>query len=408
MAKFVHDRGQVIVLHVLGRPLLAVLTAGLVAATTVAASVIGNPAGPAPAATTHRSPTLRGIISAVDGDSWTVTPDHSGPVVVELMADTVFGSPRRPAERSAFVPGTAVGIVGRSVDGQVVADRVLRTATSRHRTAPAGSLSATTPLGTPAPAPAPVPAGPNACAVTADLAAAVSSVSGQHEQSAAAVIDTVTGAYYSAGDADKPFNTASVVKVFVAANLLLTGQMTGETEATATTMITQSDDDDTDALYGLAGGDQVVTTVGRHYGIADLGTPPADTGQWGETKITANGLAHFYAAVKKDPLVWPWLSKAMAAATRTGDDGTDQYFGIPSASNDWAVKQGWMVGLGPGATYNSTGYVQGTRYVVVLLTSGAAGLYGHRMAAAITQMARLALPGGVPGNPSPASASCPP
>jgi len=43
--------------------------------------------------------------------------------------------------------------------------------------------------------------------------------------------------------------------------------------------------------------------------------------------------------------VWPWLSKAMANTTRDGTDGTDQFFGIPSASQDWAVKQGWMTGL---------------------------------------------------------------
>ena len=51
---------------------------------------------------------------------------------------------------------------------------------------------------------------------------------------------------------------------------------------------------------------------------------------------------------KADPTVWPWLSKAMATTTRDGTDGTDQFFGIPSASQDWGVKQGWMTGLGPG------------------------------------------------------------
>ncbi len=32
----------------------------------------------------------------------------------------------------------------------------------------------------------------------------------------------------------------------------------------------------------------------------------------------------------------------MANTTRDGTDGTDQFFGIPSASQDWAVKRGWI------------------------------------------------------------------
>jgi len=43
---------------------------------------------------------------------------------------------------------------------------------------------------------------------------------------------------------------------------------------------------------------------------------------------------------KADPTVWPWLSKAMANTTRDGTDGTDQFFGIPSASQDWGGQAG--------------------------------------------------------------------
>jgi len=43
---------------------------------------------------------------------------------------------------------------------------------------------------------------------------------------------------------------------------------------------------------------------------------------------------------KADPTVWPWLSKAMATTTRDGTDGTDQFFGIPSASQDWGGQAG--------------------------------------------------------------------
>ena len=43
---------------------------------------------------------------------------------------------------------------------------------------------------------------------------------------------------------------------------------------------------------------------------------------------------------KADPTVWPWLSKAMANTTHDGTDGTDQFFGIPSASQDWGGQAG--------------------------------------------------------------------
>jgi hypothetical protein len=299
--------------------------------------------------------------------------------------------------RSAFTVGSSVGVIGTRQADHIVADRIVVIAT---RTRAASKPAPATPSA------APRPAAPSGCAVTADLEAAVSYASGKGERSADAVLDTETGAYASAGDADAEFNTASVVKVFLATNLLLTGQMSGAAAVNAQAMITQSDDDAADALYDIAGGDQVVVIIGQHYGIPHLGIPPADPGQWGQTQVTANGLAHLYADLKNDATVWPWLSKAMAAATRTGADGTDQYFGIPSASDDWAVKQGWMTGLGPGSTYNSTGYVAGNRYVVVLLTYGSAAQYGSAMAGTITQMARTILTNGIPGGGGVASTDC--
>ena len=233
------------------------------------------------------------------------------------------------------------------------------------------------------------------CGVPTAARAAVSVATAAGERSAVAVLDTATGTLTTAGAATEGFNTASVVKVLLATELLLTGQMTGDTADTALTMITQSDDDAADALYGLAGGDDVVDLVAAHYGIADLGAPPADPGQWGGTQVTATGLAQLYAALPADATVWPWLSAAMAGATGTAADGTDQSFGIPSVAASWAVKQGWMVGLGPGATYNSTGYVDDDRYVVVLLSSGAAWQYGRSMASTMTAMAAALLPDGV-------------
>jgi hypothetical protein len=63
-----------------------------------------------------------------------------------------------------------------------------------------------------------------------------------------------------------------------------------------------------------------------------------------------------------------------------------------------------MTGLGPGSTYDSTGYVDGDRYAVVILTFGSVSQYGQYMSNTITQMAKDALPDGVPGE---GSAPCP-
>ncbi len=239
------------------------------------------------------------------------------------------------------------------------------------------------------------PAPGTRCGVQRAAQVAVDVATAAGETSAVAVLDTTTGTLTSAGQATMQFNTASVVKVLMATELLVTGQMTGDTADTALQMITRSDDDAADELYELAGGDDVVNLVAERYGIADLGSPPEEAGQWGESQVTAKGLAQLYAALQRDPVVWPWLSAAMAGTTTTAADGSDQSFGIPSAAASWAVKQGWMVGLGPGATYSSTGYVEDGRWVVVLLSSGTAEQYGEQMTATMTSMAKVLVPDGM-------------
>lgn len=356
-------------------------------------------AAPPPTSTSvahHSSPSVRGEITAIKGDTWSLTATDGSKITVTLTAQTVFGTGQAPADRAQFTVGTTVAITGPRGADTVTANRIIM---------PIARPSATpTPPPSTTPTPMSTPPAPTTCAASAGLNHAVAYADARGEQAAVAVYDTETGAHSSAGDADAEYSSASVMKVFVAADLLLTNQMTGNTESTAYQMITASDDDATDTLYGLVGGDAVITTIADHYGITNLGSPPADTGQWGETKITADGLVHLYAKLKADPAVWPWLSNAMSNTTRDGTDGTDQFFGIPSASQDWSVKQGWMTGLGPGSNYNSTGYVDGNRYAVAILTYGSVSQYGQHMSDTLTQAAKDVLPDGVPGG---LSAPCP-
>jgi hypothetical protein len=93
---------------------------------------------------------------------------------------------------------------------------------------------------------------------------------------------------------------------------------------------------------------------------------------------------------------------AMAHATTYAADGTDQSFGIPSATSGAAVKQGWGDdGLDtPNAVFNSTGYVNDDRYAVAILTDGPPSSYGSAISAVVTAEARRLMPNGTIDDPA--------
>jgi hypothetical protein len=205
----------------------------------------------------------------------------------------------------------------------------------------------------------PLPASVRAAVLTAENSATVG----------LAVLDTRTGRFYGSAGDEQQFPAESVVKVLIAANLLATGQMSGNTEQLAYQMITESDDDDADALWGLVGGPDVLAWAEQRYGISDLGAPPIESGWWGNTKFTARGLVELYAAIKADPVVGPWLLGAMSTMAATADDGTDQDFGLAAQNSAGAFKQGWGGDddADNSEQLNSTGLLDGERYAVAVL-----------------------------------------
>jgi hypothetical protein len=212
-----------------------------------------------------------------------------------------------------------------------------------------------------------------------------------------AVYDTKIGRLYRAGYTESTFASESVVKAMIATRILLQGRMHGTTATRAYKMITQSDDAIASSFYGSVGGDGLITWIKRHYGIPDLGSPPRRAGWWGNTHITPAGLVTFYAKVKRDTKVGPWLLNAMHHAQKYGSDGTYQFFGLPSATSGAAVKQGWGLDYDDwsrSADFNTTGYVNGDRYAVAILARGPARTYGSAIGNALTQTARRLLPGG--------------
>ena len=229
----------------------------------------------------------------------------------------------------------------------------------------------------------PAAAGPHA-----DVREAAAYAASRGVAAGVAVLDTHGGSLWVAGEHDRTFSSASVVKVMIAAKLLVSGQLRGSVAAAATRMITHSDDAAANALYGLVGGDGLINWVKAHYRVPFLGDPPTPSGRWGNTRITPRGVVHLYQKLKADPKVGPWLLDAMRKATPYGSDGQFQFFGIPAAAKDFAVKQGWNCCDGGAATFNSTGYVDGDRYAVALLADGPPHTYGAHLMATLDGMAR--------------------
>lgn len=217
---------------------------------------------------------------------------------------------------------------------------------------------------------------------------------------AVAIADTRSGSIATAGDRGE-FATASVVKPLIAAKLLAQGRNSLNL-SDIHQMIAASNDNIASRLWVKAGGPNIEPWVEQYYHIPGLGSPNSKPGFWGNTHITAVGMAQFYIDILHDPLVGPTLIDAMRDITPTAADGTPQYFGIPTAAKGrYAVKQGWAAYSAdtPGNyVLNTTGYVNNTRNVVVILTEGnhnhpdgTPASLNHEQARTVTEMARIAL-----------------
>ena len=171
--------------------------------------------------------------------------------------------------------------------------------------------------------------------------------------------------------AGRPFPTASLVKLFIAEDVLHRVR-TGRLElrpgdrGLLRRMIGSSDDPAASALWVRYDGERMVRAVARRYGLTGT-APPAAPGQWGRTTTTARDLARFLTRlpVVAHPDDAATLLDWMRAVTPTAADGFDQRYGLFGAGADAAVKQGWMCCVGGERHVHSVGVVG--RTVVVLL-----------------------------------------
>ena len=182
------------------------------------------------------------------------------------------------------------------------------------------------------------------------------------------IYDRTLGVHVSAGDTGTYYATESVVKVFLATHLLVSGRMAG-VEAQASAMIRRSDDPAASQLYYRAGGDGVVPWAGRRYAVPNLGAGPLRPGWWGSTRVTPSGMALVLANVHSEPRVATWLMREMAATRVRGSDGANQWFGLKALDPAAAVKQGWGNDTPSGAIATpSVGYVNGGRFAVAIFS----------------------------------------
>ncbi|RKE23385.1 beta-lactamase class A [Streptomyces sp. TLI_171] len=208
-------------------------------------------------------------------------------------------------------------------------------------------------------------------AAEAALSGAVGSLDGHF---AVSVTDPDSGA--AAGWGTDSFVTASIVKVYILAALLLQtdGVLTGGQKATAAQMIENSDNSAASTLFEAVGGAAGLDAANARFGLTD--TVAGTDGYWGLTSTTAADQARLLRVVFTDdsPLgsaSRAYLGKLMGQVA----DGQDWGVSAANRSGTAQLKNGWL----PRAStdlwvINSIGRVEyaGRTLLVAVLSDGSA------------------------------------
>ncbi|TRW80743.1 serine hydrolase [Mycolicibacterium sp. 018/SC-01/001] len=198
----------------------------------------------------------------------------------------------------------------------------------------------------------------------------------------AAVLDRNSGQLVTNGN-DRPIAIASVVKLFIADDLLLkvaTGQTTlsSDDRDMLDVMLRSSDDSAAEVFWDRGGGSAIIDRVVSRYGLAS--TRPPDDGRWFNTISTATDLVRYYDKLLAGTGGLPGeqasvILSNLAASTPTAPDGMvpggvyPQRFGIPEGlpGDRVAVKQGWMCCVNSDWMHLSTGVIGlDRRYVMAI------------------------------------------
>jgi len=193
------------------------------------------------------------------------------------------------------------------------------------------------------------------------------------------VLDRNTGQMVSNGT-NTPFPLASVVKLFIADDLLLQ-ESKGETKLTAADrksldiMLRSSDDGAAQTFWNRSGQNAIIARVVARYGLT--GTTAPYNGHWDVTLSTASDLVRYYDMLLDGTGGLPpeqanVIIRNLAQSTPTGIDGYPQRFGIPEGlyAEPVAVKQGWFCCWnGANQLHVSTGTIGPERRYVMAISS---------------------------------------
>ncbi len=202
----------------------------------------------------------------------------------------------------------------------------------------------------------------------------------------------------------RPFPIASVVKLFIADDLLLQ-ESKGQTTLSPAdrksldVMLRSSDDSAAQNFWNRSGGNAVIARVKARYGLA--GTTAPYNGHWDVTLSTASDLVRYYDMLLDGSGGLPpeqanVIMGNLAQSTPTGIDGYPQRFGIPEGlyAEPVAVKQGWFCCWNGGNQLHvSTGVIGPDRRYVMAISSLEPGDYAAARAT-ITQAVKTMFPGG--------------
>lgn len=223
-----------------------------------------------------------------------------------------------------------------------------------------------------------------------------------------AVLDRRTGQLVTNG-ADNPIAIASVVKLFIADDLLLQEAngdtaLSPEDRAMLDVMLRSSDDSAAEVFWNRSGGSAIINRVVQRYGLGSTRAP--SNGRWFNTISTVTDLVRYYDMLLAGTGGLPSERAAvilanLAQSTPTAPDGMvpggvyPQRFGIPEGlyGEPVAVKQGWMCCVGSDWMHLSTGVVgPDRRYVMAIGSMQPAGAEEARRT--ITEAVQTIFPGG--------------
>ena len=195
----------------------------------------------------------------------------------------------------------------------------------------------------------------------------------------AVVLDRDTGQLVSNGS-NQPFPIASVVKLFIAYDLLLQ-ESEGKTTLSPAdrksldVMLRSSDDSAAQMFWDRSGQNAIIARIKARYGLASTTAPY--NGHWDVTQSTAADLVRYYDMLLNGtgglpPAQANVIMTDLAQSTPTGTDGYPQRFGIPEGlyAEVVAVKQGWFCcWSGANQLHVSTGVIGPDRRYVMAISS---------------------------------------